>query len=379
MLFSEIIGQETLKKRLIQMQDSGRAPHALLFCGNEGTGKLALALAYAQRLCCQHRTGDDACGECPSCRQFARLAHPDLHLEFPLVKPEKAKEPPLCSEMAEEFAQAVLNNPYLSIDQWAATISDGKVARYYDRESDEIIRQANMKSYEAPYKVILLWCPERMDETSSNHMLKIIEEPPMNTVFLMVSDTPQKIIGTILSRVQQIHVPPIDEASLDAALRQQHPELDDTRVNFLVRNAHGSWNTLLNTMEESDGETEFFHEFQTMMRLAYRPIVVDVKAWSDQMGSRKRPWIITFLQRAQRQIRENFIYNLQMKEITYMNEEEEFFASRFSRFIHQNNVTGIMEELALAQAQIEQNANMKIVLFDMILKLYSLLAKQAPK
>ena len=268
---------------------------------------------------------------------------------------------------------------YLSIDQWAATISDGKVARYYDRESDEIIRQANMKSYEAPYKIILLWCPERMDETSSNHMLKIIEEPPMNTVFLMVSDTPQKIIGTILSRVQQIHVPPIDEASLDAALRQQHPELDDTRVNFLVRNAHGSWNTLLNTMEESDGETEFFHEFQTMMRLAYRPIVVDVKAWSDQMGSRKRPWIITFLQRAQRQIRENFIYNLQMKEITYMNEEEEFFASRFSRFIHQNNVTGIMEELALAQAQIEQNANMKIVLFDMILKLYSLLAKQAPK
>ena len=212
-----------------------------------------------------------------------------------------------------------------------------------------------------------------------NALLKIIEEPPMNTVFLLVSDAPQKIIGTILSRVQQIHVPPIDEASLDAALMAQCPDLEESRRSFLVRNAHGSWNTLLNLMEESDEEMEFFREFQAMMRLAYRPVILDVKAWSEQMGGRKRPWIVTFLQRAQRQIRENFIYNLQMKEITYMNEEEEFFATRFARFIHQNNITGIMDELALAQAQIEQNASMKIVLFDMILKLYSLLAKQAPQ
>lgn len=378
MLFSEIIGQETLKSRLIQMQDSGRAPHALLFCGGEGRGKLALALAYAQRLCCEHPTESDSCGVCPSCLRFAKLRHPDLHLEFPLVKPEKAKDSPLCSEFLETFADTVIENPYISIDEWSAQISDGKVARYYDRESDEIIRQVNMKSFIAKYKTIVIWCPERMDETSSNHLLKIIEEPPSDTVFLLVSDVPQKIIGTILSRLQHINVPPIDDESLYAALKEQNPELNDDQCNYLIRNAHGSWSAVQNGLNEDNEEDEFFTEFQTLMRMSYRPIILDVKAWTEAIGSRKRTWVVTFLQNAQRLVRENFIYNMQMKEITYMNTNEEQFSSRFARFIHQNNIEGITNELALAQAQIEQNASMKIVMFDVVLKLYNLLNRQAP-
>ncbi|MDO4190095.1 MAG: DNA polymerase III subunit delta [Bacteroidales bacterium] len=374
MLFSEVIGHSTLKQRLIRMQDSGRAPHALLFSGNQGVGKLPLALAYAQRLCCQHPTSDDACGQCASCRQFAKLSHPDLHLLFPLVKPEKAKEAPLCSEMAEDFASAVLENPYISIDQWSAMISDGKVARYYDKEGDEIIRQVNLKSYDAPYKVMVLWCPERMDETASNHLLKVLEEPPSNTVFLLVSDFPQKIIGTIRSRVQDVAVPPIADEDMLTTLAQQHPELDEAQRTFFVRNAHGNWNALLNSMEENEDEMEYFNEFQSMMRHAYRPLILEVKNWSEQVGGRKRTWVVTFLQKSQRLIRENFVFHLQLNPIVYMNEAETQFATRFAQFIHANNIEKIMNELALAQAQIEQNANMKIVLFDMILKLYSLLA-----
>ena len=155
MLFSEIIGQDEIKQRLIQTVQKGRIPHAQLFCGISGVGKLPLALAYAQYICCTDRQSDDSCGKCPSCVKFAKLIHPDLHFVFPIVKNE-AKKLTVCNDFLPEFRQQVLENPYLTEDEWITSIAEGKQGQIYTNEGDEIIRKLSFKAYESEYKVMII-------------------------------------------------------------------------------------------------------------------------------------------------------------------------------------------------------------------------------
>lgn len=373
MLFSEIIGQEDLKRRLIQMVQSGNIPHAQLFGGREGTGKLALALATAQYMCCKNRGETDSCGTCSSCVKFSKLAHPDLHLVFPIVK-NASKGIDRCDSVVEEFRKAVTEDPYISVDEWLGKISDGKSGLIYANEGDEIIRKLSLKSYESPYKIMLIWAPEKMHESCANHVLKIIEEPPENTVFFLVSDHPEEVLGTIVSRTQRVSVPPIDDEDMSTAIKQRY-DISDEEIHHFVRLSSGSWNRLQRHMTQNDLEAQQFDDFKQMMRLSWTLNVKEIRQWVDRMATLSREQQKQFLQKSQNLLRENFIMHFNQPELNYMSTEEESFSNGFSKFITNKNINEMVEELALAENQIGQNVNSKMVFFDTVLQLYKYLKK----
>ena len=371
MFFRDIIGHSELKRHLVEMVDSGRIPHAQLYTGAEGVDKLALAIAVAQYICCEHREGGESCGRCPSCVQFAKLSHPDLHFVFPFAKSDKLK---VCDDMVEEFREAVLDNPYLTLDEWMNRASDKKSVQIYTAEGDEIIRKLSFKAYQGRYKVMIVWIAEKMNEECANKVLKILEEPSEDTVFMLVSDRPDAVLGTIYSRCQRIAVPPIDAKDMEQALRAKY-DVEEAEVQYLVKNAVGSWGKMLNLMKESEESRMDFELFVQMMRLAWNLDVKGIRQWTEQVAKLSREGQIRFLQKSQSMIRENFVLRLNNRQLTYMNRAEMEFAAKFARFIHEKNVVLIMEELALAEAQIAQNGNTKIILFHLEILLYKLLKR----
>ena len=212
MLFREIIGQEEVKQQLRQSVREGRIPHAQLFAGVSGIGKLQLALAYAQYVNCPHRTEEDSCGECPTCRQYHNLQHPDLHFAFPIVKTDSADT---CNAFMDTWRSMILNQPYFDLDDWYKALGvETKQGMIYEKESSEILRKLSLKPFGDGYKVMIIWQPEKMNPTCANKLLKILEEPPARTLFIMVSEHPEQLLSTIQSRVQTIRVPRLKEAEI---------------------------------------------------------------------------------------------------------------------------------------------------------------------
>ena len=372
MFFRDIVGHSELKQRLIEMVDSGRIPHAQLYTGAEGVGKLALALAVAQYICCEHREGGEPCGKCSSCAQFAKLSHPDLHFVFPMATRDGVK---VCSDVVDIFRKAVLDNPYISLEEWMNQVSDGKTVQIYAAEGKEILSKLSFKPYQGQYKVMIVWIPEKMNVECANKVLKILEEPSPDTVFMLVSDRPDDVLGTIYSRCQRITVPPIEQKDMEQALRERF-SIDEANMAYLVKNAMGSWGRMQGLLKETDESKYDFELFVQMMRLAWGLDVKGIRAWTEQVAALPREGQIRFLQKSQRLIRENFILRLRNRELSYMNAEEMAFAAKFAQFIHEKNVVQIMEELALAEAQIAQNGNTKIILFHLEILLYKLLKKR---
>ena len=385
MLFAHIIGQQAVKERLIRSVAEQRIPHAQLFRGPVGVGKLALAIAYAQYICCERRTAVDSCGECPSCVKYAKLAHPDLHFVFPVIKPAN-KTTVVCDDFVKEFRQLVIANPYFGMDEWFAFISeDAKQGMIYANESQEIIRKLSLKTYESEYKVMIIWLPERMNNQCSNKLLKILEEPPAKTVFLMVSNHPDTIITTILSRTQHINIPRLDTGDIvTALLTRRDSEISQHDALNTARIANGSYLAALNLLKEGDEKQQNFDRFVTVMRLAWKvgnkkdhASLKTLKRWSDEMAASSvgRERQKGFLAYSQHLIRENFIYNLKNTELNYLNAGEMAFSSNFSPYINEKNVEALVDEFALAERHIEQNVNAKMVFFDLMLKIILLLKK----
>lgn len=371
MRFEEIIGQNEIKKKLHHFITEGRIPHALLFAGPEGSGKYALALAFAQRICCEAPLGMESCGTCPSCLKYNKLEHPDLHFVFPVVKAGSTKA--VADTYVKQWREYVLNTPYVSGNGWAGKVgAENKIPLIYTEESEVIIRKLSMKSYESEYKIMIIYLPERMHNKASNKLLKMIEEPPPKTLFMLVSENPEDIITTILSRCQRINIPSIDAASMQQAIKKRH-RLNDEEIQEVVRIARGNYVLALETIRSS-AENNFFHEnFVMMMRLAYGRKLNELKKWSDDMHKIGRDRQKNFLQYAQRMVRENFMLNFKDPELNYLSRKELEFSEKFSRFINESNVISIMEELELAEQHIEQNVYGKMVLFDMSLKMILLL------
>jgi len=385
MLFSEIIGQQEIKKRFIRTVIEQRIPHAQLLRGPEGVGKLGLAIAYAQYICCENRTETDSCGVCPSCVKYKKLVHPDLHFVFPVIKPP-SRSSVVCDDFIAEFRSMVLNSLYFSVNEWYAKISgDAKQGMIYGNESEEIIRKLSLKTYESEYKVMIIWLPEKMNLTCSNKLLKILEEPPEKTVFLLVSNDPDHIITTILSRTQHIHIPRLSEKEItNALLRNDELEVEDEDAGYAAHIANGSYLNAIAVLNEGDENKLNFDRFMLIMRLAWQvgnkkdhASLKTLKKWSDDMAAATigRERQKNFLSYAQRMTRENFILNLQQPELNYLTSLEADFSKRFSPFINERNVEEIMIEFALAEKQIEQNTNAKMVFFDLTLKIIMLLKK----
>lgn len=370
--FKDVIGQQSARARLIQEVQEGRVPHAQLFCGPAGTGKLPLALAYARYLCCAHPTGSDACGTCPSCVKWNKLMHPDVHFMFPIVRNAKAKKE-VCDDYLAAWRRLLTTQAYFSLDDWLNEMdADNGQAIIYARESDEITRKLSLKAVEGGYKITVVWLPEKLHEVCANKLLKLLEEPPAHTVFLLVSEAPDQILTTIQSRTQRFGVPRIAEADIAEALRTRYG-VQQADSEAIAHMANGSFTQALQAISLNEENQLFFELFVGLMRQAYARKVRDMKQWSEQLAGMGRERQKHFLDYCQRMLRENFIYNLHCPEMNYMTRAEENFATRFAPFINVRNVAGIMHELEEAQRHIAQNVNPRMVFFDFALKMIVLL------
>lgn len=372
MFFRDVIGQEDVKQRLIHSVKTGQIAHAQLFCGPEGVGKFPLALAYARYIQCTNKGENDACGQCPSCKQYNNLMHPDLHFVFPIVKNERKKKR-VSDDYIEDWRLFLAENTYFNLEQWLEYIdAANSQAMIYAEESREIIRKISMKTYESDYKVMIIWLPERMNAVCANKLLKLLEEPYDKTVFLLVSDNASAILGTILSRTQPVHLRPLTEDAVSSALVTNY-SLSSEDASAIAHIASGNYLKALESIRVSDEMRLNFDLFVRLMRLAYGRKIKDLKLWSEEVSDLGREKERIFLSYAQRMLRENFIYNIRQPDINYMTTQEAQFSSRFAPFIHERNVYPIMEELSRAYDDIGQNANGKIVFFDLAIKMIMLL------
>jgi len=371
MFFKDIIGQNDFKRRLLQSIKEGFIPHAQLFSGREGYGALPLALAYARYLHCTNRGEEDACGTCSSCLQFNKLSHPDLHFVFPVANKKGSKDA-FCDDFLPEWRAFISETPYGNLAAWLEIIDAGNAHAIYARESNEITRKLNLRAYESDYKIMIIWFPEKMTDEGANKLLKLLEEPPDKTVFLLISEESEKIIATIRSRAQTLTVPPVGDEDMMKALQEKY-DLPDEDVSQIVRLAKGSYSEAIRIINTTDENENYLDLFITIMRNSWTRNIQNMKLKAEQFASMGRDRQKAFLSYAQRMIRENFIYHLQAPEMNYMNRKEADFAVKFYPYVNEMNIVDFMDELALAEQHIESNVNPKMVFFDLSLKIAVLL------
>ena len=372
MKFKEVIGQEEAQQRLIQMVSEGRVPHAMMFCGPSGCGKMALALAFASYLLCKNSEGsDDSCGICQQCAMLRSWSHPDLLFTYPVIKPSgsSADHKTISDDYAREWRELLSEGPYFSMDQWLEKMKAGnQQALIYVAESEVLIRKLSMKSSQGGYKVNIIWLPERMREDCANKMLKIIEEPPQQTVFLMVCEEPERLLETIRSRVQRIDMKRIDTQAIEKALVERRA-IDEVMAQQIARASNGDWLKALEELDASNENHQFLDLFILLMRQAYMRNVKDLKVWSENVAALGRERQKRMLVYFQHLVRENFMYNFGNPELVYMTTAESNFAKNFARFINEANVIEINDIFATALRDIGQNGNPKMVFYDVALKM----------
>ena len=374
MFFKDIIGQEEAKQRLIREAQEGKIAHARLFCGPEGIGKLPLAIAYARYLSCNNPGEKDACGVCPNCIKFNKLAHPDLHFAFPVIK-KKAKDT-VSDDFIAVWRELLINTPYFNLNIWLEEMgAENQQAQIYVKESDEIIRKLSLKSSQGGYKIMIIWLPEKMNVECSNKLLKLLEEPPSQTIFLLVSEEPDMLLTTIQSRTQRFTLYGIEEKYITERLQNQYG-LQERDAISIAHQSEGNFLKALESIHLSEENKLFFDLFVNLMRLSYQRKIREMKQWSETIAAMGREKQKHFLSYCQRLVRENFIFNFKDPSLIFMNEEEQNFSKRFAPYINEKNVMGIMDELIEAQRHIEQNVNARMVFFDFSLKMIVLLVQK---
>lgn len=374
MKFDKVIGQEEAEARLQQLVDEQRIPHALMFTGPRGCGKMALALAFASFLLGERWNGKSLLANASAITNaeamLAQWQHPDLHFSYPVIKSKGAgSDSKITSEdFAKEWRQMLGGGPYFTLEQWMRYMNaENQQASIFEAESDRLMRKLNLKSSLGGNKVSLIWLPERMNLTSANKLLKLLEEPPLKTFFLLVSEHPELLLETIRSRVQVFAVTRIDDESVSEALteRQGIAPQDARRI---ARIANGDWMKALEEIDADNENKEFFALFVTLMRKAYAKDVKSLKAWSQTVadfGREKQKRLIAYMMQM---VRENFMYNFHNPQLCYMTQAEEAFAQKFAPFINERNVLLFQNRLQLMMRDISQNANGKLQFFNFALE-----------
>ncbi len=370
MTFSEVIGQKEAQQRLLQMVSEDRLPHALMLCGPMGAGKMALAIAFGCSLL------DD--GSPSSKAMLDKLEHPDLHFTYPTIKlpSMSADHKPVSDDFAKDWHELIMDGPYFTMDQWMQAMGgENQQAIITAGESDDLVRKLSLKSSQGGYKVSIIWLPERMNIECANKLLKLIEEPPLQTVFIMVCEEPDKLLETIRSRLQRIDIKKIDDESLTRALVEKRG-INEEDARRIGRLANGNWLSALEELQIGSENELFLDMYISLMRLAYQRRIKDLRKWSETMAGygreKQKRWLTYFLKMS----RENFMYNFHQEELTYMTQKEEDFAKNFARFINENNILAISELANRDIRDIGQNANAKIVFFDLALQMIVLLLQK---
>lgn len=381
MLFSEVIGQQEIKQRLVNTVAEGRVAHAQLFYGKEGHGKLALALAYAQFISCRDKekfNRGDSCGTCSSCIKYNKLIHPDLHFIYPVaeskvVKLASGKKPESASYVAQWREMIFENNYYISLNDWYRKLDiERKQASINAQDCGNIIHTLSYSSYESDYKIMLIWMIEKLYYAAAPKLLKILEEPPENTIFLLVAEQIDMIIPTILSRLHQVKIPKIDDASMMEACRQRL-DLPDDRAREITRLANGSLKEAMKLQHKAGDLEKNFSKFVSWMRMCYHPDVPAVLEFAATQGKENREQSKQFLQFGLEALRNCLMLNIGQQEMVRMIENEKAFYSKFSAFVNTANISFFDEEFNRAIYHIERNVHGGMIFLDLSLTISRLL------
>lgn len=375
MLFSNIPGQLEIKNRLRRMADDERIPHALLFLGNEGVGHLATAVTFAQYIFCLNKTNGEPCNTCPACQKINKLAHPDLHFVYPIASSKDVK---LSIDVISEFRETFLSKPFMNQQDWFNELNaENKQPTIASDESNNIIKALSYTSYEGGYKIMIIWQPEKMNASAANKLLKILEEPPDKTIFILVCNSAEQLLTTIISRTQLVKfgLASTDEIS---SFLQSTKGLNAQTAEYCANLSEGSVREALLIASEQDSNTALLEHFQVFMRTALKFNAFKINPWIDQtaaMGREKQKYFLTY---SLQLLRECLLLNSGGDALVRARNEELEFLKKFSPFVHIGNYEAIVEEFNKAFYHIERNANPKILFMDMSLKMNELLNLKKP-
>ncbi len=382
MLFKDILGLSHIKNHLVTSADAGRIPHAQLFIGPEGSGTLPMALAYAQYIICANVNGENT-GENQACNlKFNTLSHPDMHFAYPVSNSDKIKSHAVSDHYFEEWRAFVKEQPYGNLFDWYRLIGiERKQGQIGVDEAQEVVKKLALKSYEGGYKVMLIWMAEKMNISASNKLLKLIEEPPNNTVFILIAEDEEQIIQTIRSRCQLLHFPPLAEVVMANALVQKGLVREEALQ--IAHEADGNFNKALDLMNKDSEDLVFEKWFVQWVRSAFKSkgnkaAVHELILWSEEVAKTGRETQKNFLQYCLTVMRQALLINFNTRELAFMRiHVDGFQLNKFAAFIHENNIVDIVYELETALYHIERNGNSKIILTDLSIKLTRLLHRPA--
>ena len=374
MLFKEVTGNSLVKKQLIDAVTNNRISHAQLFSGKSGSAKLALALAYAQFLNCENRTAVDSCGVCSSCLKFNNLSHPDLHLVVPVLKTKKIQNP-VSDHFIGQWRKFITNNYYGSLNGWMDSFGSenktGQQGTIYKDEANNIHKKLSLRNYEAEFRIVMIWMPERMNLEASNKLLKLFEEPPKGTIFLLVTENANQLLPTIISRLQSIKVADFKLEDIIAHFGEQVLSLEKAKQLRNLTNA--DLGKITQILEDREGELDLISDFSIWMRLSYKMDVQGISSWVDNVSLKGRKQQNLFLSYALKMVRECLIYNFSSSSLLKTNKREFAFLTKFSPFIHEDNSVMITEKLEESIKAINRNANAKILFFELSLQMVKFL------
>ncbi len=357
MLFKEVIGHSDLKKKLTEDVREKKVSHAHLFLGNLGFGGLPLALAFTQYLLCENKKEEDSCGECSSCRKVAKLEHPDLHLSFPTAQAISKISNPLFSD----WKKAVMENPYLSLSDWIeASDPKGRKPIISVHQSMEIIRSLSLKSFDGGYKVSIIWMAEEMNQSCANKLLKIIEEPPKNTLFILIAELEDMILPTILSRTQILKIKPLKEEAITGYLTEKS-NADEELIKSITSRSQGDLAMALELLNSGDSENSNYALFIELMRISFQKNVISMMNWAEQMSKLGRAQQKHFIKYALYMVRQSLMQNYTEGQLSKTSPEEAQFLSKFAKFITGNNVMEFNKMFNEAHYNIERNAYGKLI------------------
>ena len=374
MQFAEIPGLENLKKRLLQLVQENRIPHAQLFVGPEGSATLPIVIAFAQYLSCENKSDIDSCGTCASCIKFRKLIHPDLHFSMP-VNWEKPTSDLHSQPFLEKWRNELLKNPYLGIDQWVDAIDIGNKQPFIsNKEAIEIIKRLNFKAFESEYKFMIIWLPEKMLTHGANRILKTLEEPPEKTLIFLVSQHPEDLLATILSRTQLFKVPAFTPKEA-AQVLHTNSGLPIERCTMAAEVAEGNLAQALWLLENSEESEQQLALFRNWMLFCYGFQVGDLLKLTDTFAKEGREWQKGFFAYALYLIRQTLLMNHQ-PQLNRLTSSERAFLEKFSRFFHPGNYAVISGYISEASFHIERNGHAKIIFLDTSLQISDVFRKE---
>lgn len=382
MLFENILGQNHIKNHLTQSVDNGRIPHAQLFVGPEGSGTLPMAIAYAQYILCSNSNGENINGNEACNLKFKSFSHPDLHFAFPVTTSDKAKSHPVSSHYLEEWRQLIKDQPYGNLFDWYKILDvDNKQGQIGVDEAQDIVKSLSLKAYEGGFKVMLIWMAEKMNTTASNKLLKLIEEPPNKTVFILIAEDEEQIINTIRSRCQVLHFPPLAEQVIIASLINEY-NLEAAVAKKIAHQSNGNYNKACDLVYQDSEDIQFETWFIFWIRSAFKAkgnkaAIHDLISWSDDISKTGRETQKQFLNFCLDFFRQALLLNYNTKDLVFFEPKtEKFKLENFAPYVHGNNIMEISNDIQDAIYHIERNGNAKIILTDLSIKLTRLLHKK---